>query len=72
MSDFNVSRDDKLALIEQRFAQLNLEGYQHELLLKQFDAAGASDTPEAQASRDAIVIIKNALTALAVEKEEVG
>ena len=70
MSDFNLNRDTKLAILTQRIEALNLEGYQHELLLKQFDAAGAGDSAEAQASRDAIVAIKAALTVCAAELEE--
>jgi hypothetical protein len=69
MSEFNVSIDHKHALLTQRIEALNLEGYQHELLLKQFDAAGAGDSAEAQASRDAIVAIKAALAVCAEEIE---
>jgi hypothetical protein len=70
MSEFNVSADTKRALLEQRIEALNLEGYQHELLLKQFEAAGAGDSAEAQASRDAITAIKAALSVCAAELEE--
>lgn len=69
MSEFNVSIDAKHALLQQRIEALNLEGYQHELLLKQFEAAGAGDSPEAQASRDAITAIKAALAVCADELE---
>ena len=69
MSDFNVSPDTKRALLEQRIEALNLEGYQHELLLKQFEAAGASDSQEAEASRNAINAIKAALAVCAEEIE---
>jgi len=70
MSEFNVPIDTKRSLLEQRIASLNVEGYQHELLLKQFEAAGAGDSAEAQASRDAITAIKAALTVCAAEMEE--
>ena len=69
MSDFNLNRDTKLAILTQRIEALNLEGYQHELLLKQYEAVGATDSTEAQASRDAIVAIKAALTVCAEEIE---
>jgi hypothetical protein len=69
MSDFNISNDQKQALLQQRIDQLNLEGYNHELNLKQFEAIGASESAEAQTSRDAIETIKTALTVLAEEKE---
>jgi hypothetical protein len=69
MSDFNISNDQKQALLQQRIDQLNLEGYNHELNLKQFEAIGASDSQEAQGSRDAIDTIKAALTVLANELE---
>jgi hypothetical protein len=70
MSDFNISNDQKQALLQQRIDQLNLEGYNHELNLKQFEAIGAGDSVEAQGSRDAIETIKTALTVLATEIEE--
>lgn len=70
MSEFNVSPDNKHALLTQRIEALNLEGYQHELLLKQFEAAGAGDSQEAQASRDAITAIKAALSVCAEELEK--
>ena len=69
MSDFNISNDQKQALLAQRIDQLNLEGYNHELNLKQFEAIGAGDSQEAQTSRDAIETIKTALFVLAEEKE---
>ena len=70
MSEFNVPIDTKRAMLEQRIQSLNVEGYGHELLLKQFEAAGAGDSAEAQASRDAITAIKAALQVCATEMEE--
>ena len=69
MSDFNVSIDQKHALLKQRIESLNLEGYQHELLLKQFEAAGAGESAEAEQSRAAIAAIKAALQVCADEME---
>ena len=69
MSAFNISPENKAALLAQRIDQLNLEGYQHELLVKQFDAVGAGDSDEANASRQAIETIKAALTVCAEELE---
>ena len=69
MSDFNISNDQKQALLQQRIDQLNLEGYNHELNLKQFEAIGASESQEAQNSRDGIDAIKKALAVLAEELE---
>jgi hypothetical protein len=69
MSEFNVSPENKAALLAQRIEQLNLEGYQHELLVKQFDAVGAGESDEANASRAAIETIKAALTVCAEELE---
>jgi hypothetical protein len=67
MSAFNVSPENKAALLAQRIEQLNLEGYQHELNLKQFEAVGASDSDEANNARAAIETIQ---TALAVCEQE--
>ena len=69
MSAFNISPENKAALLAQRIEQLNLEGYQHELNLKQFEAVGAGDSDEANASRQAIETIKAALTVCAEELE---
>jgi len=69
MSEFNIPAEAKEQILAQRIEQLNLEGYQHELLLKQFEAVGATDSTEAQTSRDAIDTIKTALTVLAEERE---
>ena len=69
MSDFNISNDQKQALLQQRIDQLNLEGYNHELNLKQFEAIGAGQSAEADGSRQAIETIKAALTVLADELE---
>jgi len=69
MSDFNISNDQKQALLQQRIDQLNLEGYNHELNLKQFEAIGAGQSSEADGSRQAIETIKTALTVLAEEIE---
>jgi len=69
MSAFNVSPENKAALLAQRIEQLNLEGYQHELNLKQFEAIGASDSDEANNARAAIETIKAALTVCAGELE---
>jgi hypothetical protein len=69
MSVFNVSADQKLALLQARIEQLNLEGYQHELLVKQFEAVGAGESDEANASRQAIDTITTALAVCAEELE---
>ena len=69
MSVFNIPTEVKAQILEQRVAQLNAEGYQHELLVKQFDAVGAGESDEANASRQAIETIKAALTVCAEELE---
>lgn len=69
MSEFNVSPEVKAQLIAERINQLNLEGYQHELLLKQFEVVGALDSEEAQASRNAIEAIKAAISVCEAETE---
>jgi hypothetical protein len=69
MSEFNIPSEIKAQILEQRIAQLNAEGYQHELLVKQFDAVGAGESDEANASRAAIETIKAALTVCAEELE---
>jgi len=61
MSEFNVNQEQKQALLAQRIEQLNLEGYNHELNLKQFEAIGASDSDEANNARQAIETIKTAI-----------
>jgi hypothetical protein len=69
LSEFNIPSEVKAQILEQRIAQLNAEGYQHELLVKQFDAVGAGESDEANASRAAIETIKAALTVCAEELE---
>jgi hypothetical protein len=69
MSAFNITPENKAALLAQRIEQLNLEGYQHELNLKQFEAIGAGDSEEANNARQAIVTIQTALTVCAEELE---
>lgn len=69
MSEFNIPSEVKAQILEQRITQLNAEGYQHELLVKQFDAVGAGESDEANASRAAIETIKAALTVCAEELE---
>lgn len=69
MSDFNIPTEIKAQILEQRIAQLNAEGYQHELNLKQFEAVGATDSDEANQTRAAIETIKTALTVCAEELE---
>ena len=69
MSEFNIPAEVKNQILDQRIAQLNAEGYQHELLVKQFDAVGAGESDEANASRAAIETIKAALTVCAEELE---
>lgn len=69
MSEFNIPSEIKAQILEQRIAQLNAEGYQHELNLKQFEAVGATDSDEANATRQAIETIKTALTVCAEELE---
>jgi hypothetical protein len=61
MSEFNVSEDVKAQLLNERINALNLEGYQHELNLKSFELAGKLESPEADATRESINIIKNAI-----------
>ena len=69
MSQFNVSEETKTQLLNDRINALNLEGYQHELNLKSFELAGKSETPEAEATRESIAIIKNAIE---IHEEELG
>lgn len=69
MSDFNIPIDLKHQMLEERILQLNAEGYRHELNLKQFEAVGAGDSPEAEQTRQAIETIKAALTVCAEELE---
>lgn len=61
MSEFNVSPEVKAQLVAERLNQLNLEGYQHELLLKQFEVVDALESEEAEKSRNAIKAIKAAI-----------
>jgi hypothetical protein len=67
MSEFNVSPEVKSQLIADRLNQLNVEGYQHELLLKQFEAVDALESEEAQTSKNAIVAIKAAIAVCEAE-----
>ena len=71
MSDFNISNDQKQALLQQRIDQLNLEGYNHELNLKQFEAIGAAESAEAQETKMAIHSIKLALAVLTEELQTI-
>lgn len=67
MSNFNVSNEIKAQILADRLHALNVEGYGHELLLKQFEAACLLDSVEAQASRDAITVIQAALAVVQTE-----
>ena len=67
MSEFNVSPEMKAQLIAERLNQLNMEGYQHELLLKQYDAVDALESEEAEKSRNAIEAIKAAIAVCEAE-----
>ena len=69
MSEFNIPIDLKQQMLDERILQLNAEGYRHELNLKQFEAVGAGDSPEAEQTRQAIETIKAALRVCAEEKE---
>jgi len=67
MSDFNVSNEIKAQILSDRLRALNVEGYGHELLLKQFEAANLLDSVEAQSSRDAITVIQAAIVVVQTE-----
>jgi hypothetical protein len=69
MSEFNVSPEAKAQLVAERLNQLNLEGYQHELLLKQYEAVDALQSEEAENSRNAIKAIKAAIAVCEAEAE---
>jgi hypothetical protein len=68
MSAFNVTPENKAALLAQRLEQLNLEGYQHELNLKQLEAVGATDSDEANNTRAAIETIQTAIEVCLAEQ----
>jgi len=72
MSDFNVSNETKAQILADRLRALNVEGYGHELLLLQYDAAGLTDSVEAQNSRDAITVIQAAITVCQTEFDGLG
>ena len=57
---FNVSIDNKIALLTERINALNLEGYQHELNKKSAEALGNSEI--IAQSIEAIAIIEAAIT----------
>jgi len=68
MSAFNVTPENKAALLAQRLEQLNLEGYQHELNLKQLEAVGATYSDEANNTRAAIATIQTAIEVCQAEQ----
>jgi hypothetical protein len=72
MSDFNVSNEIKAQILADRLRALNIEGYGHELWLLQYDAAGLTDSVEAQSSRDAITVIQTAITVCQTEFDGLG
>lgn len=59
MSLFNISPETKVQLLTERIANLNLEGYQHELNKAAAEALG--DEQAVQDSESAIAIIVNAI-----------
>jgi hypothetical protein len=67
MSEFNLTAETKQQIIEQRLAQLNAEGYQHELNLKQLEAVDALESTEAEQTRQAIETIKTAIATCEAE-----
>ena len=59
MSKFNVSKELKTQLLTERIAQLNLEGYQHELNKAAAEAIGNDQA--VQEAENAIAIIVTAI-----------
>ena len=67
MSEFQISPELKAQLLTERLAQLNLEGYQHELNKATAEALG--NTEAVTQADDAIAIIK---TAIQVAQDQLG
>ena len=67
MSQFNVSTELKSQLLTERIAQLNLEGYQHELNKATAEAIGNDQAVQEAESAIAIIVtaIEVATTQLA-------
>lgn len=64
---FNIDPTTKQAYLQQRIAQLNAEGYAHELNLKTAEALG---NPQAvEEAQQAIIIIE---TAISVAEQELS
>jgi hypothetical protein len=67
MTEFNVPTELKNQLLTERIAQLNLEGYQHEL--NKATAAAINNDEQVTQAEEAIEIIK---AAIAVAEEQLG
>jgi hypothetical protein len=67
MTQFDVNPELKTQLLTERIAQLNLEGYQHELNKATAEAIG--NTQAIQEAESAIAII---LTAITVAQEQLA
>jgi hypothetical protein len=67
MSEFNISAEVKNQLLIERIAQLNLEGYQHEL--NRATAIAINNDEQVAQADQAIEIIK---TAIAVAEEQLA
>lgn len=69
MSQFNIPAEVKNQILAERINTISLEGYQNELNLKTLEALGKGDSPEADAARENIAIIVNAIAVAQTELE---
>jgi len=70
MSEFNVSNENKVAILNQRLLELNAEGYNNEIAIVQ---AGALNNAEQVAQFEAnIEVIKAAIAAIEEEIEKLA
>ncbi len=67
MSQFNISPEMKIQILNDRIASISVEGYQNELNLKTLEALGQGDSPEAEKAKENIVIIANAIAVAQAE-----
>jgi len=65
MSQFNVSNENKIAMLNQRLVELNNEGYNTEIAIVQIKAANIEESVEQLESN--IEVIKAAIASIEAE-----
>ena len=69
MSQFNIAPEVKAQILNERIAQISVEGYNNELNLKTLEALGQGESAEADKARENITIIVEAIAVAQAELE---